>query len=367
VNVESTYCSTLITPPRVARGNIGEVINASTPAGPNLLLCRSSCSSLARTGERASAFLHALNGVYVDLHGKRFYAVGEAASHGTIGVNQMIHDLAFDCPLIVCYSTGGAIGHATLLTSITYTGPWGARASRSGVAAHLAAVGRGAAEHALAQHRAAAVEERATDDHVGEAITVLAGAASIATFARIDLVEARSSCDPRGMSDWDFLFMNAQTRWLKERLEETIESQGRALARAAGGIGTRADQTRHQVNRLELTVRALCEILVQRGLTTPEQLATLMQQIDLLDGREDDVVADAAHHGAPRCVACDRYINPERERCVYCDAEIPRPAPAEPPPPRVVACGGCKREVPEARSNFTARGLRCDACFAAES
>ena len=89
--------------------------------------------------------LHALNGVYVDLHGKRFYAVGEAASHGTIGVNQMIHDLAFDCPMIVCYSTGGAIGHATLLTSITYTGPWGARASRSGVAAHLAAVGRGAA------------------------------------------------------------------------------------------------------------------------------------------------------------------------------------------------------------------------------
>ncbi len=169
------------------------------------------------------------------------------------------------------------------------------------------------------------------------------------------------------MSDWDFLFMDAQTRLLKHRLEETIESQGRALASTAFGISSIAEQTRHQVNRLELTVRALCEILVQRGLSTREQIAALMQQIDLLDGREDGVTADTAHHGAPRCVACERYINPERDRCVYCDAAIPRPAPAEPPPPRVVACGGCGREVPEARSNFTARGLRCDACFAAES
>jgi hypothetical protein len=168
------------------------------------------------------------------------------------------------------------------------------------------------------------------------------------------------------MSDWDFLFMDAQTRTLKRRLEETIESQGRALTRTAVGIGTIAEQTRHQVNRLELTVRALCEVLVQRGLTTREQIDALMQQIDLLDGREDGVVANAAHHDAPRCVVCDRYINPERDRCVYCDAAIPRQAPAEPPPPRVVACGACGCQVPEARSNFTACGLRCDACFAAE-
>ena len=169
------------------------------------------------------------------------------------------------------------------------------------------------------------------------------------------------------MSDWDFLFMDAQTRLLKRRLEETIESQGRALARTTIGINAISEQTRHQVNRLELTVRALCEVLVQRGLTTREQLVTLMQQIDLLDGREDGVVSDAAHHGAPRCGACDRYINPERDRCVFCDAAIPRQAPAGPPPPREVECGGCGRQVPEARSNFTARGLRCDACFAAES
>jgi len=169
------------------------------------------------------------------------------------------------------------------------------------------------------------------------------------------------------MSDWDFLFMNAQTRMVKRELQEAIETQGQALARTTFDIGTLAGRTRYQVDRLELTVRALCEILVHHGLTTREQIATLMQQIDLLDGREDGMVTDTAHHDAPRCAACERYINPERDRCVYCNTAIPpKPAPA-PAQPRVVTCGRCGEQVPEARSNFTARGLRCDVCFNAET
>ncbi len=168
------------------------------------------------------------------------------------------------------------------------------------------------------------------------------------------------------MSDWDFLFMNAQTRMVKRQLEEAIESQGQALSRTAFDISTVAGRTRHQVDRLELTVRALCEILVHHGLTTREQIATLMQQIDLLDGREDGLVTGQVHHDAPRCAACDRYINPERERCVYCNTAIPPEPPPQPPPPRVVTCGRCGAAIPEARSNFTARGLRCDACFYAD-
>ncbi|SFM76091.1 papain-like cysteine protease family protein [Marinobacter zhejiangensis] len=57
--------------------------------------------------------LRALNRTYVDLSGRRFTAVGDAV---TANVNTAINDLSGNSPLIV-----GALGHATVLTALSYT------------------------------------------------------------------------------------------------------------------------------------------------------------------------------------------------------------------------------------------------------
>lgn len=64
------------------------------------------------------AILRSINRSYVDAYGRRFQAFGETVS---MGVAQMIQDLAVNCPMILCCNTGGMVGHATVLTAINYT------------------------------------------------------------------------------------------------------------------------------------------------------------------------------------------------------------------------------------------------------
>jgi hypothetical protein len=67
------------------------------------------------------SILSSLNRTYVDEFGQRFQAIGEQVAPGPMGLAQMMQDLAFNCPLILCYQTGEMTGHATVLTAIQYT------------------------------------------------------------------------------------------------------------------------------------------------------------------------------------------------------------------------------------------------------
>ncbi len=120
-----------------------------------------------------------------------------------------------------------------------------------------------------------------------------------------------------------------------------------------------------RLGRLELLCETLMEVIVVKNLASEAEISVLMQQIDLEDG-----VEDGAHHAevrgaAPRCRQCDKFINPARSNCVYCDAPIKGAAIKRRPPPKLVHCVGCAQSVPESSTYFTANGLRCESCFAA--
>lgn len=120
-----------------------------------------------------------------------------------------------------------------------------------------------------------------------------------------------------------------------------------------------------RVDRLELLCETLMEVIVVKGLANEAELSVLMQQIDLEDGVEDGARHDQVRGSAPRCRQCDKFINPARSNCVYCDALIEGPAIKRRPPPKLVGCGGCGQSVAESSTFFTAQGLRCEVCFAA--
>lgn len=118
-----------------------------------------------------------------------------------------------------------------------------------------------------------------------------------------------------------------------------------------------------RVDRLELLCKALTELIISKGVATAEELSVVAQQLDLEDGREDGKISARARKKGPRCTNCDRFVNPKREHCVYCNAAIESEAKSEPAAARMVHCGGCNREVPEPETFYTGGGLRCSACF----
>lgn len=126
-----------------------------------------------------------------------------------------------------------------------------------------------------------------------------------------------------------------------------------------------------QVDRLELVCRALTELIVAKGVATRSELSVVLQQLDLEDGVEDGRARSEVRHGAPRCAGCDRFINPQRDRCVYCGASVAG-AGGEPyrdkraavrAPAVKVQCVRCEKSVPEADTLFTADGLVCPGCY----
>ncbi len=141
---------------------------------------------------------------------------------------------------------------------------------------------------------------------------------------------------------------------------ETAAEQDAFLAAQLRTVEARSD-------RLELACEALLELVVTKGLVSKEELRVLMIQIDLRDGTEDGGLhPKRVDTSAPLCDQCERPVNPARETCVYCGAEVVRdPAAVPRRKPKLVRCGGCHEEVDERRTNFTGSGLRCDRCFAA--
>lgn len=88
---------------------------------------------------------------------------------------------------------------------------------------------------------------------------------------------------------------------------------------------TKADRQQHQlhdleqqVERLNLVVIALCELLTQSGTFSRETLQATIDEIDLRDGTKDGRI-----HVAPStCPQCDRPNHRLRTHCLYCGAAL---------------------------------------------
>jgi hypothetical protein len=160
---------------------------------------------------------------------------------------------------------------------------------------------------------------------------------------------------------WQYLFdSEAQQR-------SDIESLKRSAHIASDTIDdaiTRAMEAHQRIARLELTVEALIRLLELRGGLARQELALMIQQIDLADGVEDGRIGPDRTASARRCEQCARPLNPKRSSCIYCGAAISA-APAKPPePPRMTECRRCTKSIEEVQAYITMRGLWCPECYA---
>jgi hypothetical protein len=121
-----------------------------------------------------------------------------------------------------------------------------------------------------------------------------------------------------------------------------------------------------RIDRLELLLKGLLELVVSKSLLTRAELSVVMQQLDLADGVEDGRISSVVRETSPRCRQCQRFLNPQRSACVYCgtpmDAAMPPTATASAPRPDVT-CVGCGTTVPENETYYSGTGLVCESCF----
>ncbi len=73
-----------------------------------------------------------------------------------------------------------------------------------------------------------------------------------------------------------------------------------------------------QVERLNLVVIALCELITKSGITTRETLQATIDEIDLRDGTKDGRI----HIAPSTCPQCDRPNHRLRTHCLYCGAML---------------------------------------------
>lgn len=172
----------------------------------------------------------------------------------------------------------------------------------------------------------------------------------------------------------DFLFDNEyrQRRDLQDLQNEAIET-----AATTHALSYRVQQLETTVNQLQLLANALVSVIETKQLATREELEVLVQQIDLLDGREDGKLNPEAWSEAPRCKNCNHYVNPSREVCLYCGSSLAlqgatvggpyrggASAENEEPPPRTATCAACGTQVPQSMTYFTDQGeLHCTGCY----
>lgn len=73
-----------------------------------------------------------------------------------------------------------------------------------------------------------------------------------------------------------------------------------------------------QIERLNLVVIALCELLTQTGTFSREALQDTIDEIDLRDGTKDGRI----HIAPSTCPQCDRPNHRRRTNCLYCGAAL---------------------------------------------
>jgi hypothetical protein len=100
------------------------------------------------------------------------------------------------------------------------------------------------------------------------------------------------------------------------------QSAGERASRAASEVRTQNESMQFDIEKLFMITEALWEILKHQHGYTDEQLAQMIQDIDLRDGKLDGKVAKSADR--PTCPECGRTIIRNQARCLYCGADAPQ-------------------------------------------
>lgn len=108
-----------------------------------------------------------------------------------------------------------------------------------------------------------------------------------------------------------------------------VKSQAELADSTAKRAETKTDRHQHQlhdlerqIERLNLVVIALCELITTSGIASRETLQATIDDIDLRDGTKDGRI----HVVPPSCPECNRPNHRLRTHCLYCAAALePRP------------------------------------------
>lgn len=164
------------------------------------------------------------------------------------------------------------------------------------------------------------------------------------------------------MSLWDFLFDNdIRQRQDIDSLERRAESSDEALQ----SLRLDVQHLKKQQDLNELVLEALLQLAELKGQVTKEEIALMIQRLDLADGVEDGRIGPDRASVAPKCPFCARPINPQRQSCIYCGQkapeaqQVPRKTDSS---ARLIRCVRCYNEVREDQAHFSPEGLLCDAC-----
>lgn len=163
------------------------------------------------------------------------------------------------------------------------------------------------------------------------------------------------------MSFWDSLFDN-EVRQRRDINFLQAESEGTTVE--VGALREENRRLAERVDQLELMVEGLVTVLEAHKLLRPRELALAIQRLDLADGYEDGRIGPDRSDDAPTCGSCARPVNPKRQSCLYCGAELRaedrRP---KPKPPRMTACERCGAQVAERSTWITELGVVCHTCY----
>jgi hypothetical protein len=169
---------------------------------------------------------------------------------------------------------------------------------------------------------------------------------------------------------WKHLFDSDRARRddiedARERVD-MLQTSFDAASDQVVGISQAIGELRAGVERLSLAIEGLVRVLEVRGVLTRDEIALMIQRLDLADGVEDGRIGPDVTARAPSCPRCGRPVNARRKTCVFCDAPVVVPRQAKTPEAaralRTAVCSSCGRRVPEVDTYFTERGVVCDSC-----
>jgi hypothetical protein len=159
---------------------------------------------------------------------------------------------------------------------------------------------------------------------------------------------------------WDYIFDNEY----RQRSDiNNLQTEASIASSGVDHLNKEVSRLRNTVAQLELTVEALLRVLEVRLGLGKEEVALMIQRIDLSDGVEDGRVGPDPSSEVPACPHCGRPTNPKRSSCIYCNGAVEQRTERPKPAPRKVTCSGCGASVNEQETYFSENGVVCARCF----
>jgi hypothetical protein len=121
------------------------------------------------------------------------------------------------------------------------------------------------------------------------------------------------------MSAFDSIFVEKRySDWGALERERDQDQRLNDASRANQDLSGRVTGLSGEVERLNLVVEALTELMVTRLGVTRYEVELMVERVDLADGVVDGRVGPDRAAKAIKCPSCERPVNPKRSECIYC-------------------------------------------------